>query len=270
MILNTRLKMARGIRSVDLANTRNAYYAPATLSSQPAGWLHVSGQPGSMSNGEVPPDYESQIHLVLLNLHKVMVVAGTSISDIARLTVYIVHYNPQQRKHTRHLQRFLRSHRPAVTLVPVSQLAAPEWLFEIEAVVVKPAKIPMQLAMPDSKVWDVVVIGAGLAGLTAAEHLIKAGYSCIVFEARDRVGGRTWSMRLPYGEGVVDLGAAWINDTNQNRVFELAKRAGAELIEQNTTGNCLLQDSTEECLAFQYGDLPVRSPIKPTFILVNL
>lgn len=262
--------MARGIRSVDLANTRNAYYAPATLSSQPAGWLHVSGQPGSMSNGEVPPDYESQIHLVLLNLHKVMVVAGTSISDIARLTVYIVHYNPQQRKHTRHLQRFLRSHRPAVTLVPVPQLAAPEWLFEIEAVVVKPAKIPMQLAMPDSKVWDVVVIGAGLAGLTAAEHLIKAGYSCTVFEARDRVGGRTWSMRLPYGEGVVDLGAAWINDTNQNRVFELAKRAGAELIEQNTTGNCLLQDSTEECLAFQYGDLPVRSPIKPTFILVNL
>ena len=262
--------MARGIRSVDLANTRNAYYAPATLSSQPAGWLHVSGQPGSMSNGEVPPDYESQIHLVLLNLHKVMVVAGTSISDIARLTVYIVHYNPQQRKHTRHLQRFLRSHRPAVTLVPVPQLAAPEWLFEIEAVVVKPAKIPMQLAMPDSKVWDVVVIGAGLAGLTAAEYLIKSGYSCIVLEARDRVGGRTWSMRLPYGEGVVDLGAAWINDTNQNRVFELAKRAGAELIEQNTTGNCLLQDSTEECLAFQYGDLPVRSPIKPTFILVNL
>ncbi|KAG9988084.1 hypothetical protein KCU72_g21520, partial [Aureobasidium melanogenum] len=62
---------------------------------------------------------------------------------------------------------------------------------------------------------DVVVIGAGLAGLTAARDVIKSDLSCIVLEARDRVGGKTWSQQLPDGKGTVDLGAAWINDVNQ-------------------------------------------------------
>lgn len=250
--------MARGIRAIDLPGTRAAYYAPATETSQPpSSWLHVSGQPGSLVNGEVPSDYESQIHLALLNLHKVLVAAGASITDIARLTVYIVNYDPQRRKHTRHIQRFLRSHRPVITLVPVSQLAGPEWLFEIEAVAAKPPPISRQLNAPDSKVWDVVVIGAGLAGLTAAEHLIRSGHSCLVLEARDRVGGRTWSVTLPDGKGTVDIGAAWINDTNQSKIYQLAKRAGVELIEQNTTGNCLLQESAGSKQTFAYGEVPV-------------
>ncbi|MFX6040648.1 FAD-dependent oxidoreductase, partial [Acinetobacter baumannii] len=40
---------------------------------------------------------------------------------------------------------------------------------------------------------DVVVIGAGAAGLTAANDLRKAGLSVVVLEARDRVGGRLWT-----------------------------------------------------------------------------
>ncbi|WP_282856252.1 FAD-dependent oxidoreductase [Pseudoclavibacter helvolus] len=39
----------------------------------------------------------------------------------------------------------------------------------------------------------IIVIGAGLAGLTSAWELRKLGHSVIVLEARDRVGGRTWS-----------------------------------------------------------------------------
>src|SRR5262245_62874518 len=41
----------------------------------------------------------------------------------------------------------------------------------------------------------VVVLGAGMAGLSAAYELGKAGYACTVLEARDRVGGRNWTIR---------------------------------------------------------------------------
>jgi cation diffusion facilitator CzcD-associated flavoprotein CzcO len=41
----------------------------------------------------------------------------------------------------------------------------------------------------------VVILGAGVAGLSAAYELGKAGYACVVLEARDRVGGRNWTIR---------------------------------------------------------------------------
>lgn len=110
---------------------------------------------------------------------------------------------------------------------------------------------------------DVVVIGAGLAGLTAADEVRRAGLSCVVLEARDRVGGKTWSAPLQpesedggKGGAHVDLGAAWLNDTNQSRVIALARRFGAELVEQNTRGRCALQDFDGRCSAFPYGELP--------------
>lgn len=56
---------------------------------------------------------------------------------------------------------------------------------------------------------EVVVIGAGLAGLTAAWELSKAGHRCTVLEARDRVGGRTWSERLSNGE-VTERGGEYV------------------------------------------------------------
>ena len=42
---------------------------------------------------------------------------------------------------------------------------------------------------------SIVIIGAGLAGLTAAWELEKLGYNCIILEARNRAGGRCWSVR---------------------------------------------------------------------------
>ena len=41
----------------------------------------------------------------------------------------------------------------------------------------------------------VIVLGAGMAGLSAAYELCNAGYDCVVLEARDRVGGRNWTLR---------------------------------------------------------------------------
>lgn len=71
---------------------------------------------------------------------------------------------------------------------------------------------------------EVVIVGAGLAGLTAARELTKAGIDVIVLEARDRVGGRTYSR--PASDGtIVDLGGQWIGPT-QDRLAALADELG--------------------------------------------
>ena len=244
------------IKTVDLHNTAASYFAPATI-SEPAGLVHISGQPGSTDDGSVPSDYESQIHLAILKLRRIIAAAGASTSDIAKLTVFVVNYDAAARKHTSHLMRFLGKHRPAITLVPVAQLAVPSWLFEVDAVLSRPAPvhIPKTLTAPRQSV-DVVIIGAGLAGLTAAHDVTSRGYTCVVLEARDRVGGKTWSKSLTGGKGIVDLGAAWINDTSQTKMYGLAKKFNADLIEQNTQGDCVFQGFDGLCSPFAYGELP--------------
>jgi len=59
--------------------------------------------------------------------------------------------------------------------------------------------------------WDVVVIGAGAAGLTAARALAEAGRSVLVLEARDRIGGRIWTRREPDTGTPIELGAEFIH-----------------------------------------------------------
>jgi monoamine oxidase len=71
------------------------------------------------------------------------------------------------------------------------------------------------------------VVGAGLAGLSAADELQRAGAEVVVLEARDRVGGRVWSRRLANG-AVVEMGAEFILPGN-TAVRELAERFGLGL-----------------------------------------
>ena len=59
--------------------------------------------------------------------------------------------------------------------------------------------------------WDVVIIGAGVAGLTAARALAEAGRSVLVLEARDRVGGRVWTRHDSDSSVPVELGAEFIH-----------------------------------------------------------
>ncbi|MGD2042306.1 MAG: FAD-dependent oxidoreductase, partial [Acidimicrobiia bacterium] len=61
---------------------------------------------------------------------------------------------------------------------------------------------------------DVIVVGAGVAGLTAASQLNTAGLDVVVLEARDRIGGRTHTQTL--GDATVDMGAAWLHDPLHN------------------------------------------------------
>jgi monoamine oxidase len=76
---------------------------------------------------------------------------------------------------------------------------------------------------------QVIVVGAGIAGLTAARRLAQRGLEVLVLEARHRVGGRLWSQRLPNGE-IVELGGEWIS-TTQRPVIELATELGLRLVD---------------------------------------
>ena len=80
---------------------------------------------------------------------------------------------------------------------------------------------PLPSAKPSHA--QVIVIGAGVAGLAAARELVDAGRSVLVLEARDRIGGRIWtdrSLGLP-----LDLGASWIHGVQGNPIAALAQRA---------------------------------------------
>jgi polyamine oxidase len=70
----------------------------------------------------------------------------------------------------------------------------------------------------------VIVVGAGIAGLTAADAAYCTGAEVLVVEARDRVGGRICT--VPLGPGRVDLGGAWVHSPMRNPVAEALVAGG--------------------------------------------
>jgi len=105
----------------------------------------------------------------------------------------------------------------------------------------------------------VVVIGAGMAGLTAAQTLQGRGHNVLLLEARDRIGGRIWTSHQ-WPDLPVDFGASWIHGVRGNPLTRIAEQAQAAQIATSysrsrvyhTAGRALTR--TEEINLRQYGN----------------
>ncbi len=107
---------------------------------------------------------------------------------------------------------------------------------------------------------DVVVVGAGLAGLTAARELAGAGLDVQVLEARDRVGGRTLNHSVgERPEDVVELGGQWVGPT-QHEVMALAEELGLATYPTYTDGRNLFEVDLGKVKRYS-GTIPMLGPL---------
>ena len=98
---------------------------------------------------------------------------------------------------------------------------------------------------------DAVVVGAGLAGLTAARNLVKAGMSVVVLEARGRVGGRTLNHDIGNGH-IAEAGGEFVGAT-QDHIVALAAEVGVSTFDAYDTGNNVYVNGP---LTLKYADQP--------------
>ena len=87
---------------------------------------------------------------------------------------------------------------------------------------------------------DLIIVGAGLAGLALAGTMTQKGRDLVVLEARSRLGGRVLSHVTSAGS--YDLGPAWIWPTLQPRIAALIRAAGVDVYEQSEAGGFIYQN----------------------------
>ena len=92
--------------------------------------------------------------------------------------------------------------------------------------------LPAALNVSNTKTYDVVIVGAGFAGLVSARELTTRGYSVLLLEARDRIGGRTWtSFRDGYPW---EMGGTWIHWAQPHVYTEISRYGLVDEIEDST------------------------------------
>ena len=117
---------------------------------------------------------------------------------------------------------------------------------------------PKTAAAAQSATADVVVVGAGLAGLTAARDVVAAGRSVVMLEARDRVGGRVLNVDL--GNGVVTEGGAEFIGPTQDHIAALAKDVGVDTYPTYNTGDNIY---FRNGMASRYSSSGPLGPVRP-------
>lgn len=93
---------------------------------------------------------------------------------------------------------------------------------------------------------EVLVVGAGMAGLAAARVLRQANLDVLVLEARDRVGGRVHSMHLPGVDPPIELGPEFVHGMPAP-TMKVAREAGLQLLEIDARHLCLERGSVAPC-----------------------
>ncbi|MGL4237058.1 flavin monoamine oxidase family protein [Tabrizicola sp.] len=115
--------------------------------------------------------------------------------------------------------------------------------------------MPASDANPAKRQRRVLVLGAGIAGLGAACHLKAAGVEVTVIEARDRIGGRTFTSDL-WPDLPVDMGASWIHGVTGNPITALAAEVGAEWTATSYRRSANFDDAGR---AFDFLDVAARA-----------
>jgi len=105
---------------------------------------------------------------------------------------------------------------------------------------------------------DVVIIGAGMAGLAAAGDLGRAGLSVCILEARDRLGGRVFTQRDPECDSPIELGAEFIHG-KPREILNPLQTAGATLHEVDGDNWCALEGRLSACNFFSDVDSILRA-----------
>ncbi|PGG99043.1 hypothetical protein GX51_06459 [Blastomyces parvus] len=227
----------------------------------------TSGHVGQRKDGSWPETFREQVQQALSNLVASLESGGASARDIVKLTFYPVDWSMDMLEDLfKPIFQILTEkhgvmHRPLTTLVPVPSLAFPQAKFEIEAVaMVGGTAQPWRddntpIYKPPPVETDVVVVGGGFSGLTAAYRCHEAGLKTIVLEAKPRIGGRSRTHKKQSGPGVVELGATWINKNTQPEVFALTQKFGLETLEQFVQGDTIHQGIDGVVIRGQAGGL---------------